>query len=59
MPKIDKIFTLEITPEQFLNACSAIELQEIMLLIGKKQYQDKMIDYTVEEQWKGKQKRLI
>lgn len=34
MPKIEKILTLEITPEQFLNSCSLLELQELDLLIG-------------------------
>lgn len=33
MPKIDKIFSLEITPEQFLNNCSDLELQELDILI--------------------------
>lgn len=32
MPKIDKIFTLEITPERFVEACSEIELNEVFLL---------------------------
>lgn len=31
MPKIQKQFYLELTVEQFLNACSHIELQEIEL----------------------------
>jgi hypothetical protein len=31
MPKINKSFHLEITVEQFLNACSTLELQEIDL----------------------------
>lgn len=34
MPKIDKLFSLEITPEQFLNSCSIEELHEVDLLIG-------------------------
>jgi hypothetical protein len=34
MPKIDKVFSLEITPERFLGACSFTELQEVDLLIG-------------------------
>jgi hypothetical protein len=34
MPKVDKVLTLEVTPEQFLEACSFIELQEIELNIG-------------------------
>lgn len=34
MPKLNKSFHLEITVEQFLNACSLLELQEVDLLIG-------------------------
>jgi len=33
MPKIDKIFTLDITPERFLEACSYEELVEVSLLL--------------------------
>ncbi|WP_288370358.1 hypothetical protein [uncultured Algoriphagus sp.] len=33
MPKISKQFHLEITVEQFLNACSYLELQELDLLL--------------------------
>jgi hypothetical protein len=35
MPKLSKSFHLEITVEQFLNACSLLELQEVDLLIGE------------------------
>lgn len=42
MPKIDKVLTLEISPEQFLNSCSATELQEIDLLIQSPRFQSKM-----------------
>ncbi len=34
MPKIERIFTLEVTPEQFLQACSYNELMEIHLLLN-------------------------
>ncbi len=33
MPKINKSFHLEITVEQFLSACSLLELQEVELLL--------------------------
>lgn len=33
MPKIQKQFHLELTVEQFLNACSLLELQEVNLLL--------------------------
>lgn len=38
MPKINKILTLEITPEQYLNNCSPLELREIDLLIQSPTY---------------------
>lgn len=48
MPKIDKIFSLEITPERFLEACSLNELQEVSLLldaaIRRKQVNEEPID---------------
>lgn len=42
MPKLDKIFTLEVTPEQFLRNCSPTELIEVDLLIQSPTYQMKM-----------------
>lgn len=42
MPRITKLFKLEITIEQFLDACDGDELQEIEILLSKKKYQDKM-----------------
>lgn len=35
MPKVDKIFTIDISPENFLRACSPEELQEVDLLLDK------------------------
>lgn len=34
MPKLEKLFTLEVTVEQFLRACSETELQEVDLLLA-------------------------
>lgn len=42
MPKVDKILTIEITPERFLIACSPTELAEIDILIQTKYFQDKI-----------------
>jgi hypothetical protein len=42
MPTFNKQFTLNITVEQFLDNCSAIELQEVELLISSARYQNKM-----------------
>ena len=36
MPRIDKLFTLEVSVKQFLRHCSATELQELDLLLGKR-----------------------
>jgi hypothetical protein len=33
MPKLNKSFHLEISVEQFLNACSLLELREVELLL--------------------------
>lgn len=33
MPKIEKVLTLEITPEQYLRNCSELEKQELALLL--------------------------
>ncbi len=42
MPKVQKIFNLEVTPDKFLRACSATELREVELLLSSKTYQNKM-----------------
>ena len=42
MPKLDKIFTLEVTPEQFLRNCSKTELIETDLLLQSPHYQIRM-----------------
>jgi hypothetical protein len=36
MPTLQKIFTLDITPEKFIDNCSDVELQEVILLANKK-----------------------
>ncbi|MET3035850.1 hypothetical protein ABXT08_07105 [Chryseobacterium sp. NRRL B-14859] len=46
MPKLQKIFTLEISPEQFLNNCSPSELKEIDLLIQSNHYVKRMESQT-------------
>lgn len=42
MPKIQKSFELEITPERFLDACSNEELQEIDLLIQSPRFRARL-----------------
>lgn len=39
MPNIQKILSLDITVEQFLNNCSAVELKELDMLIQSERYQ--------------------
>lgn len=46
MPKIDKVITLEIRPEQYLNSCSALELQELDMLLNSYRFQTKMYPNT-------------
>jgi hypothetical protein len=43
MPEINKVYTLKITPEQFLDACSATELWELDQLIQSPRYQNKIM----------------
>jgi len=39
MPQITKVFTLEISPERFLESCSDNELKELDLLLASERYQ--------------------
>lgn len=49
MPRLDKMFTLEVTPEQFLRNCSREELIETDLLLNSNYYQMRMTDIS----WHG------
>lgn len=42
MPQINKILHIDITVEQFLDACSGSELHEVDMLIQSRKYMDKM-----------------
>jgi hypothetical protein len=42
MPTLSKNFTLTITPEQFLDNCSDLELKELDLLIQSERYQTRI-----------------
>jgi hypothetical protein len=42
MPKIEKVFYLEVTPERFLECCSREELIEIDLLLSSSRFQSKI-----------------
>lgn len=46
MSKIQKVFALEITPEQYLNTCSPLELKEIDTLIQSPNYVKRMESQT-------------
>lgn len=43
MPRIQKVFTLEVSPEQFLNACDSTELQELEILLSSTNFQIKKL----------------
>ena len=43
MPKIQKVFSLEVTPERFLEACSDEELIELDMLIQQPKYQKRVV----------------
>ena len=36
MPRIDKVFSLEITPERFVNSCDAQEFQELIIEVDRR-----------------------
>lgn len=42
MPKLNKAFTLELTPEQFLKQCSVTELHEIEMLMQSNWVKERM-----------------
>lgn len=42
MPTLSKNFTLTVTPEQFLENCSDLELKELDLLIQSERYQHRI-----------------
>jgi len=44
MPKTTRTLHIEITVEQFLNACSPLELREVDMLIQSNHYVRKMIE---------------
>lgn len=44
MPNINKVFTLEVTPERFLQACSPGELHEVELLLQSPRFRNRMGD---------------
>jgi hypothetical protein len=40
MPKINRAFYLDITPEQFVQACSPMEREELRLILDSPRYRD-------------------
>jgi hypothetical protein len=61
MPRLQKLYHLEITVEQFLDACDATELQEVDLLIGTAKYRAKMngsAEVSKDSRYHGKFKQL-
>ena len=49
MPKITKQFELDVTPERFLNACTAQELLEVELLITSPRFVHKMNEFQTKQ----------
>lgn len=50
MPKIDKVFTLEITPERFVNSCDAQEFQELLLEVDRRlERENRVKQLTIQE----------
>ena len=45
MPTIRQLFSLEVSPEKYLNACSLEEIIETWLLINSGRYQQIIDDY--------------
>ena len=42
MPRLERTYTIDVTPENFLNNCSREELIELELLLSKPRYQELM-----------------
>jgi len=51
MPQINRTLYLEITVEQFLNACSPLELREVDILIQSNRYIKKMNEEEKPAPW--------
>lgn len=49
MPTISKLYTLTITPEQFLENCSDLELKELDLLIQMPRYSHRIVQLQALE----------
>lgn len=45
MPKITKVLTVEVTPEQFLENCSDNEIKELDLLLQSPRYQQRICNH--------------
>lgn len=42
MPEVTKVFTIDITPERFIDACSDIELKELDMLLSSPRFQQRL-----------------
>jgi hypothetical protein len=54
MPTLQRIFTLEITPEKFVDNCSEVELEEVILLANKRLSYYDVIRVAEESKVNGK-----
>lgn len=56
MPTLNKVYTLTIAPEQFIEACSDIELQELQFLLDAPRWRKKIEELTTKISHHGHQK---
>jgi len=42
MPQVTKVFTIDITPERFIDACSDAELKELDMLLSSPRFQQRL-----------------
>jgi hypothetical protein len=42
MPEVTKVFTIDITPERFIDACSDSELKELDILLQSPRFQQRL-----------------
>lgn len=57
MPQLTKQFRLDVTVQQFIDACDDVELQELQLLLDKKLRQKQINDWDNSPSY-GKRKTL-
>lgn len=59
MPKITQVYSIDITPEKFLENCSDLELMEIDMLIQSKRFQERIEKATHVESKKTDDTKVL